>query len=87
LEKTGPSVVGPVLLDFQAKIHYNLTMTSDTMRFLLVSCFLSMALLAVFFLRKRNLPMLQYAGWGMLAILLPAVGPFLVIWLRPGQNR
>jgi len=74
------------LLDFQLKIHYNLNMTIHMMQVFLAGCMISMVLLAAFFLRSRKLSLLEYAIWGGLAILLPAVGPFLVIWLRPGQK-
>ena len=57
------------------------------MRFLLVACMLSLALVATFFLRQRRLAPLEYAFWGLAAILLPVVGPFLVIWIKPGNQR
>ena len=75
------------LLDFRAKIRYNLFMTTDTLRIIMGGCFLGMALLAVFYLRRRRLSLVEYTAWGMLAILLPAVGPFLVIWFHPGQKQ
>jgi hypothetical protein len=62
-------------------------MDANLMRLLLTLCFLSMTVLAAFFLRRRNLSLLEYALWGLIAILLPAVGPFLVIWMRPGQKQ
>ena len=81
------------MLDFQTKIHYNLfilimqTLTTDTLQLLLVVYFLAMSFLAAFYLRRRNLSLLEYTAWGIIAILLPAVGPFLVIWMRPGQKQ
>ena len=62
-------------------------MTANLMRLMLAIFFLSMTILAAFFLRKRQLSLLEYAAWGLVAIFLPAVGPFLVIWLRPGQRQ
>jgi hypothetical protein len=62
-------------------------MTTDTLKLVLGACFLAMAILAAFFLRRRHLSLFEYAAWGMVAILLPAVGPFLVIWFRPGKKR
>ena len=62
-------------------------MDANLMRLSLTICFLSMAVLAAFFLRRRNLSLLEYALWGLIAILLPAVGPFLVIWMRPGHKQ
>jgi Na+/proline symporter len=58
----------------------------DVMRALLVVCALGMALLAVFFLRKRELTISKYIGWGLLIVLLPLLGPFLVILFRPGKR-
>ena len=50
-------------------------------------CLFSMALLAVLFLRRRHLTLFEYIGWGLLALLLPILGPYLVIAYRPGQPR
>ncbi len=58
----------------------------DLMRFLLVLCILAMVMLSAFFLRQRRLAPLAYAAWGLCAILIPIVGPFIVIWMRPGQQ-
>jgi len=77
---------GLFVLAFHPKIHYNLIMDANLMRLMLAIYFLSMTLLAAFFLRRRNLPWLEYAVWGLVSILFPAVGPFLVIWMRPGQK-
>ena len=60
-------------------------LTPLVMRLLLVLCDLSMALIAVFFLRRRNLSLANYLGWGLCALLFPFVGPFLVLWKRPGR--
>jgi hypothetical protein len=57
------------------------------MRLLLAGCLLGMALLAILSLRRRKLPMAAYIGWGLLAILLPFVVPFVVLLLHPGENR
>ena len=59
----------------------------DLMRLMLLICMLSMVALAVFYLRERKLPLLEYALWGLVAILFPVIGPFLVIWMRPGDRR
>jgi hypothetical protein len=68
---------------------YNLFMflTADAMRLLLLFCAFSMALLAAFFLRGRSLSLAGYLTWGALIILLPLIGPFLVILLHPGTRR
>jgi len=46
-----------------------------------------MFLLAVLYLRRRKLSWLEYCAFGLLALFLPILGPFLVIALRPGQPR
>lgn len=58
----------------------------QTMRLLLLLILLGMELLAAFYLRQRRMSLLSYLGWGLLAVLLPAVGPFLVILSRPGRH-
>lgn len=59
----------------------------DTMRSLLLICLLGMATLAAFFLRQRSLSFADYLRWGLLLILLPLLGPFLVILATPGKRR
>lgn len=59
----------------------------DVMRVLLVICLVAMAILAVFYLRQRKLSVKAYIGWGLLAILVPLLGPFLVIYYQPGESR
>lgn len=61
-------------------------LTADAMRASLVMCVLGMAVLAAFFLRKRQLSISEYIGWGLVIILLPILGPFLVILHRPGKR-
>jgi uncharacterized membrane protein YukC len=57
------------------------------MRILLLACLIGMAILAALFLRKRSLSIPAYLGWGLLIILVPLIGPFLVILLQPGTKR
>ena len=57
--------------------------SADFMRLLMILTVLSMAVLAAFFLRRRSLALGEYLVWGLLAVLLPLVGPFLVIVLAP----
>jgi hypothetical protein len=57
------------------------------MRLLLVVCLLGMALLALLSLRQRKLPVAARIGWGLVAILLPIIGPFFVLLVRPGKGR
>jgi len=44
-------------------------------------------LLAVGYLLRRRLTWFEYGAFGLLALLVPILGPFLVIALRPGQPR
>ena len=59
----------------------------ELMRLLLVLCLLGMAILAVLSLRQRKMPAAAYIGWGLLAVLLPLIGPFIVLLVRPGESR
>jgi hypothetical protein len=60
---------------------------SDLLQALLVLDILGMALLAIFYLCRRPLSWLAFLGWGLLAVLVPILGPFLVITCRPGSNH
>jgi len=55
------------------------------MRTLLDVCLIGMSMLAVFFLRRRRLSFQAYISWGLIALLLPVIGPFLIILTRPGD--
>jgi len=57
------------------------------MQSLLVAGIICMALFAISFLRRRRLSLHEYLAWGLLAILLPAAGPFIIIWFRPGKSN
>ena len=48
---------------------------------------LGMLLLSAFYLRGRRLSFSEYIAWGLLTVLLPLLGPFLVVFSRPGQSR
>lgn len=61
-------------------------LTSDLMRALLILCILGMALLAANYLRRREMSLTEYIGWGLLIVLLPLLGPFLVIVYHPGKR-
>ncbi len=54
---------------------------------ILVITILAMAFLAAFYLRRRQLSWAAYCFWGLVAISLPVLGPFLVIASRPGKWR
>ena len=60
--------------------------TSTILQYLMVGCLIGMALLAAFYLRRRRLSLTGYLAWGLLAFLLPAVGPFIVILAHPGEK-
>jgi hypothetical protein len=60
-------------------------MTADTLLVLLVVFLIAMYILAMLYLRRRRLTPRQFLGWGLLALLVPLLGPFLVIASRPGS--
>jgi ABC-type bacteriocin/lantibiotic exporter with double-glycine peptidase domain len=62
-------------------------MTAETMRLLLVAFLFAMYLLAILYLRRRPLTWIQFAAWGLFALLVPVLGPFLTILARPGTKR
>jgi hypothetical protein len=62
-------------------------LSADWMRLLLCLCLIGIAILAAFFLRGRSLSLPAYLGWGALIILLPLIGPFLVVLIQPGSSR
>jgi hypothetical protein len=62
-------------------------LSADWMRLLLCICLIEIAILAAFFLRGRSLSLPAYLGWGALIILLPLIGPFLVVLIHPGSSR
>jgi len=55
----------------------------DLLRALLLLDIVGMLLLAIFYLRRRPISGLAFLGWGLLAVLVPVLGPFLVIAARP----
>jgi hypothetical protein len=60
---------------------------ADVMRALLLLDIVGSAFLAIFYLRRRPISSLAFLGWGLLAVLVPVIGPFLVIAVRPGARR
>ena len=64
-----------------------MNVTAELMRALLVGCMAGMALLAAFYLRRREMSTAAYLAWGLLALLVPLLGPFLVILNHPGLLR
>jgi hypothetical protein len=59
--------------------------TASMIRIILLIDIILMVLLALFFLRQRRMSWFSYCCWGLLAIGLPIIGPFLVIANRPGK--
>jgi len=74
-------------LAFSPEKHYNHFMTAEILRLLLAGFLVAMLLLALLYLRRGPLTPLQAAAWGLFALLVPALGPFLVILARPGRSR
>ena len=60
---------------------------ADLLRALLLLDIVGSALLAIFYLRRRPISSLAFLGWGLLAVLVPVLGPILVIAARPGAAR
>ena len=60
--------------------------TTEVIRVMLLVVVVGMALLAFFYLSRRQMSWPAYLAWGLLATLLPVLGPFLVISLRPGRT-
>ena len=61
--------------------------TEDIIRGMLLAGICGMLLLAVLYLRQRKMPTSSFVLWGLLAIALPLLGPYLVIALQPGDPR
>jgi hypothetical protein len=59
----------------------------ELLRILLGLCAVAMAILALVYLRRRRLPPFEFAAWFILAVVVPLLGPFLVIYLRPGEKE
>lgn len=60
-------------------------MDSETLRLLLAGFLVAMYILAILYLRRRNLTLGEHAFWGLFALFIPALGPFLLILARPGK--
>ena len=60
--------------------------TVDFLRWgLLFSC-VAMLVMSLFFLGQRRLKTWKKVLWGVLAFALPLLGPFLVIYFKPGDR-
>jgi hypothetical protein len=62
-------------------------LSADVMRLLLLLCLVGMAVLAALYLRGRDITWGAYFCWGILIIIVPLLGPFLVILAHPGAQR
>lgn len=60
---------------------------AEILKAVLLIYILAMVFLAIYYLRRRQLSWAAYCFWGLLAIVLPVLGPFLVIVSRPGKWR
>jgi len=58
--------------------------TGEVLRLILFADLFGMLMLAILFLRGRQLSMQGYICWGILALMLPVIGPYFVIAYRPG---
>jgi hypothetical protein len=56
------------------------------MRYLLLACLIGMVLLAGLYLRRRKLSMAELILCGALIILVPLLGPYLVLLMQPGEE-
>jgi len=59
--------------------------TAGVVRTLLIVDIVGMALLSFLYLRQRQMSRLAFLCWGLLALLVPVLGPLMVIALRPGR--
>lgn len=59
--------------------------TADVLRYMLLVTILALAVLALVYLRRRRLDWQTGLAWVLLALLVPVLGPILVIALRPGK--
>jgi|GEM_PF-6563500 len=74
----------PILLVFLPENLYNqFGMNAATLRLMLSLTLIAMYLLAMFSLRRRRLGLGAYLIWGLFALTIPALGPFIVIYTRP----
>lgn len=62
-------------------------MNADGVRLMLGITLMLLALLAIFYLRQRSMAWWEYLLWGMVAVFIPLIGPFVVMIIRPGKKR
>jgi hypothetical protein len=61
-------------------------MNAETLRLLLAGILVAMVVLARLTLRRQPLTFSQYTLWGLFALLVPALGPFLIILVQHGKS-
>jgi hypothetical protein len=61
--------------------------TVDILRWGLFFSCAGMLVIALLFLGQRRLKTWQKMLWGALALCLPLLGPFLLIYCRPGERQ
>lgn len=62
-------------------------MESFILRFLLVAYSTVALVITIFYLYYRRVTPGEYVLWGIIAFILPIVGPFFVIAARPGPRK
>ncbi len=58
---------------------------ADIIRGMLLVVVIILALMAFLYLGRRRMIWPAYLVWGLIALVLPVLGPILVISLRPGE--
>ena len=61
-------------------------MTAEALRILLSIYLIAAFALSLAYLRRRRLTLRAFALWSLLALLLPAFGPFFLVAFRPGRS-
>jgi len=62
-------------------------MNAEVLRLLLAVSLIAMYILAMLYLRRRRLSPGAYLFWGLFALSIPVLGPFLVILTKPGSIK
>ena len=61
--------------------------TPELLRILLAATLIGLALFAGLYLYRRQLTSLETLGWGLVVLMVPLLGPFLVILAKPGKSK
>ena len=62
-------------------------LSPENMRTFLIVTMITVAVIAILYLRRRKLSITGYLWWGTLILLLPILGPILVIAAAPGAAK